>query len=58
LYEQAELYAESRLDDREKHALMLDLSEKLYRSALVDHQRQNASQEQWRVELANRRSKR
>ena len=58
LYEQAELFAESRLDDREKHALMLDLSEKLFRSALVDHQRQNASLEQWRVELANRRSKR
>jgi hypothetical protein len=58
LYEQAELFAESRLDDREKHALMLDLSEKLFRSALVDHQRQNASLEEWRVELANRRSKR
>ncbi len=55
LYEQAELFGRKRLDDPDKHALLLDLSEKLLRATLADHQRQDARLEAWRVELANRR---
>lgn len=55
LYEQAELFGRKQLDDSNKHALLLDLSEKLLRATLADHQRQDARLEAWRVELANRR---
>jgi hypothetical protein len=56
LYEQADLFAEERLNDPGKYALLLDLSERLLESSLRYQQQQKASLELWQTELRNRRS--
>jgi hypothetical protein len=56
LYEQADLFAESRLNDPDKYALLLDLSERLLETSLLYQQRQKAGLELWQAELQNRRS--
>ena len=56
LYEQADLFAESRLNDPDKYALLLDLSERLLETSLLYQQQQKAGLELWQAELRNRRS--
>ena len=56
LYEQADLFAESRLNDPDKYALLLDLSERLLETNLLYQQQQKAGLELWQAELNNRRS--
>jgi hypothetical protein len=56
LYEQAELFARERLDDRDKRALLLDLSAELLQSAMHYQQQQEARLQSWEAELATRRS--
>jgi hypothetical protein len=56
LYEQADLFAENRLNDPDKYVLLLDLSERLLETSLRYQQQQKASLELWQTELQNRRS--
>jgi hypothetical protein len=56
LYEQADLFAENRLNDPGKYALLLDLSERLLETSLRYQQQQKAGLELWQSELKTRRS--
>jgi hypothetical protein len=56
LYQQADLFAKTHLDDPEKHGLLLDLSESLLEASLIYQQQQKAGLELWQTELQNRRS--
>jgi hypothetical protein len=56
LYQQADLFTKTHLDDPEKYGLLLDLSEHLLETSLLYQQQQKAGLELWQTELQNRRS--
>jgi hypothetical protein len=56
LYEQAELFAESRINDDEKRDLMFAASEKLLDYARLAQARQATMLDSWRAELTRRAS--
>ncbi len=56
LYQQADLFATTHLDDPQKHSLLLDLSGQLLEASFLYQQQQKAGLELWQAELRNRRS--
>jgi len=56
LYQQADLFAKTRLNDPGKRELLLDLSKELLETSLLYQERQKASLQLWESELQNRRS--